>query len=114
MDQIRRFEREFSLISDVYELSEIFMETGCLKPCQFMEYQLARNPLRESGSNITMTLILTSSDITSKKEEILFDLQSFVSEFGGALGLFLGFSFVLAWDGLVTMSGYILKINLTP
>ena len=38
------------------------------------------------------------------KEEILFDFQSFVAEFGGALGLFLGFSFVMVWDWLMTLN----------
>ena len=66
-------------------------------------YNLAIDPLREKGANLSMTLLLSNPDITSKKEEILFDFQCFVAEFGGALGLFLGFSFVMVWDGLQTL-----------
>jgi hypothetical protein len=33
-----------------------------------------------------------------EKEVYLYDVVSFVSEFGGALGLFLGFSFFAFWD----------------
>ena len=36
-----------------------------------------------------------------EKEEKTFPFQSFVAECGGCLGLFLGFSFLLVWDGLL-------------
>ena len=31
-------------------------------------------------------------------EEYLYDERSLLAEFGGALGLFLGFSFYMLWD----------------
>ena len=31
-------------------------------------------------------------------EELIYTWQSFVAEFGGALGLFLGFSLMTVWD----------------
>ena len=40
------------------------------------------------------------SEYFEEKEVYLYDLTSFVSEFGGALGLFLGFSFFSCWDVL--------------
>ena len=33
-----------------------------------------------------------------KTEKWMYPIESFVSEFGGALGLFLGFSFLMIWD----------------
>jgi hypothetical protein len=41
-----------------------------------------------------------NSENFEEKEVFLYGLTSFVSEFGGALGLFLGFSFFSCWDVL--------------
>ena len=38
-------------------------------------------------------------------EELIYPWQSFVAEFGGALGLFLGFSLMTIWDSLYTVLG---------
>ena len=35
----------------------------------------------------------TARKITEKREMILYPFESFIAEFGGALGLFVGFSF---------------------
>ena len=43
---------------------------------------------------------LSSSDILSRTEVELFSFEFFVAEFGGALGLLLGFSYMMFWDGL--------------
>ena len=40
-----------------------------------------------------------------EKEELIYPLQSLVAEVGGALGLFLGFSFIAIWDSLVSFNG---------
>ena len=36
-------------------------------------------------------------------ESLLYSIESLVAEFGGTLGLFLGFSFMALWDGLEVM-----------
>ena len=41
---------------------------------------------------------MASKTITRKNEVWMYPIESFVSEFGGALGLFLGFSFLMIWD----------------
>ena len=33
-----------------------------------------------------------------RREVEVYPLESFISEFGGALGLFVGFSFMMIWD----------------
>ena len=35
------------------------------------------------------------------KMELIYPLSSLVAEFGGILGLFIGFSFMALWDGLM-------------
>ena len=42
--------------------------------------------------------ILASTDILVKTEAYTYPWVSLLAEFGGALGLFLGFSFIMLWD----------------
>ena len=39
--------------------------------------------------------LLASSNVITEEETLIYDMISFVSEFGGSLGLFLGFSFFM-------------------
>ena len=41
---------------------------------------------------------MASKTVTRKKEVWIYPIESLISEFGGALGLFLGFSFMMIWD----------------
>jgi hypothetical protein len=50
------------------------------------------------GEDFGFALSATSSDIVVATEELLFPITSLVAEFGGTLGLFLGFSFMALWD----------------
>ena len=48
-----------------------------------------------------------STDITVKKEDLVYPPVSFISELGGALGLFVGFSFLQIWDWMDVIVGKI-------
>ena len=50
---------------------------------------------RESGLPSSLTI---SKSTEVKTEVLIFPLSSLVAEFGGTLGLFLGFSFMTLWD----------------
>ena len=45
-----------------------------------------------------LTIVLSSTDIAGTKEEEMYPFDLFVAEFGGAMGLLLGFSFIRVWD----------------
>ena len=45
-----------------------------------------------------MTIVLGAKRFMKRKEVEVYPLESFISEFGGALGLFIGFSFMMIWD----------------
>ena len=57
------------------------------------------------GSENKSGLILwnTSPYMLVERESLLYSLESLVAEFGGTLGLFLGFSFMAVWDGVETL-----------
>ena len=44
-------------------------------------------------------------------ESLLYSIESLVAEFGGTLGLFLGFSFMALWDGLEVMVKILEKLT---
>ena len=57
--------------------------------------------MKEKGE-VWFELMLATEKMTVKTETLFYPLRSFIAEVGGALGLFLGFSFVMVVDGLET------------
>ena len=43
-------------------------------------------------------ILLANSEVIEKEEHYIYDFISFISECGGSLGLFLGFSFFMVLD----------------
>ena len=58
-----------------------------------------------------IVLRLSESKVKSKTEKVIYPVESFISEVGGAMGLFLGFSFIMIWDLLVFSTMFCFKIN---
>ena len=57
-----------------------------------------------------MFLISFSTNVlTVLEEQYVYPMDSFIAEVGGALGLFLGFSFITVWDGFVALVSLSLK-----
>ena len=80
---------------------DLIKSTGCSLPCQYKEFKLVGTPVKTDHESVYgFQLGFAKSEYVEEKEVFLYDLTSFVSEFGGALGLFLGFSFFSCWDVL--------------
>ena len=45
----------------------------------------------------------STNTVVVKEEEYLYPMSSFVAEFGGTLGLFVGFSFLTLWEMILCM-----------
>ena len=110
--QYHRYAEEYERLLSL-EKNQLLAESGCVRPCNYMEYsvgmsefqfqfvsinvfQLADNPLFTlSTSNLTVIhIMLSSSTVILEKEEEAFSFQSLVADVGGVLGLFIGFSFL--------------------
>ena len=77
--------------------------TGCLLPCSYTHYSLSDSyPFASNETEFLISYALT--DHLIEEEVLLFPLDSLVSELGGALGLFLGFSFLGAVDAVQTLA----------
>ena len=49
----------------------------------------------------------TSPYLLIEQEKLVYSLESLVAEFGGTLGLFLGFSFMNLWDIVEITAGLV-------
>ena len=82
--------------------------TNCLKPCKYKEYafigELAGSTFK--SEHFTFSLWAVSRETTIKTEHLIYPLSALVAEFGGTLGLFLGFSFMTLWDKFILMKAF--------
>ena len=107
-----------------YEQKIILEKTGCKIPCTHYEYEVVGEPQSgnkemiagDTGYVLQEALIMNllhhflfsssyffgfnfaSTDVSVKKEGLTYPPVSFISELGGSLGLFVGFSFLTLWD----------------
>ena len=99
----------------VMDLSELTERTGCLPPCHYTSYTLPQTPTvhnytRQHHQHTTaVSFIPGRKKITKKTEVRMYPLESLVAEFGGGLGLFLGFSFMNVWELLERIIGFIMN-----
>ena len=99
MDQLTYHEQEYELLADVDETDLIKM-TGCSLPCNYREFKLVGSPKEVDYNNFGFQVSFAKKEVVEEKEALVYEFVSFVSEFGGALGLFLGFSCLSSWDFL--------------
>ena len=82
-------------------LEDILLSTGCRKPCYYKEYKLLSElPSSFATKNFYFALLGVSNDTLIETEVLVYTWTSLVAEFGGTLGLFLGFSALTVWDGM--------------
>ena len=95
----RRYDSILESLSTA-ETREIARITNCMKPCKYKKYIIVGERQRTSfkSDNFTFSLWAVSKNTEVKTEELIYPLSSLVADFGGTLGLFLGFSFMTLWD----------------
>ena len=103
----RRYDSIFKSLSRA-EPREITRITSCKKPCKYKKYVMVGERKRTSfqSDNFTFSLWAVSTNTKVKTEVLIYPLSSLVAEFGGTLGLFLGFSFMALWDE-IKLLGYV-------
>ena len=72
--------------------------SGCINPCVYTEFKLVGNPEVASIGDVGFQMKFAKTEGVEEKEALVYDLISFVAESGGALGLFLGFSFLTLFN----------------
>ena len=101
----RKYEDFYSKFRDS-DQKEVWKITGCKKPCYYKKYSFFGEP-KKTHLNRTKDFLFSffshSNDTRVETETLIYPLSSLVTEFGGVLGLFLGFSFMALWDGFKEM-----------
>ena len=85
----------------ILEQEDVIKTTGCQLPCKYMEYVDVgqKNWEFETENNsLVYGFTFATTQVTIEEEIYFYPFDSFLAEFGGALGMFLGFSFFMVWD----------------
>ena len=66
-------------------------------------FQLVEDPLvlRSEVNMTVLRLMYSSPTIHIEREEEAYPARTLVADLGGALGLFIGFNFLMIWDLLI-------------
>ena len=90
----------FCIFWKTYQINKLlFRYTGCVFPCTYMKYEKSQEPLIVSGEGqASFSISFSTNVVRVQEEQYVYPVDSFIAEFGGALGLFLGFSFIMIWD----------------
>ena len=96
----------------------IMAKTGCKTPCSYKEYKFANPNLKEYSINaddpatsVAFCLWSVSNHTLIEEETLVLSFQSLISDFGGSLGLFLGFSFMTIWDGMKSLILWMMEVK---
>ena len=109
MEQLKHYEAYFDSLYNM-EQKDIFKTSGCSPPCEYREYKVVDTKVKIKGMGL-FGFILASTDILVETEAYTYPWVSLLAEFGGALGLFLGFSFIMVWDVLEWMFSFFISGN---
>jgi len=110
VNQLLRLEEEYLKTWDMRQ-SRLVKHTGCKPPCSYVEYKMASEPIKYKWEGQKFGIKFSTSNALERAEHLMYPLVSFISEFGGALGLFLGFSFNMICDVLEVFLQNCLKKN---
>ena len=100
---IRKFLEKMIYISSADEMI-LQKEFNCIKPCRYTEFKIveeSQNFYRADLNATNVWLTIASPKITVEKEVESYSVTAFVADYGGILGLFVGFNFLMIWDCIV-------------
>ena len=77
---------------------------------RYKHYKIKGKPTT-LGADHGINIAFDSKEIFVETEVKIYPFESFLAEFGGALGLFLGFSFMTIWDGMTGMMISVMELK---
>ena len=92
---------------------ELYEETGCVAKCQRKEWSISKifdNKRHwQNNSQILMLMFYANRRYRLGRQYYTYNFNSYVSDFGGYLGLLLGYSIVSFFDMAQEVSAYFIK-----
>ena len=95
-EQFNQFELLYSSLLNA-EAEVITERTGCKIPCNYKEYKFVESSPNPIPNPQSVAFWAASHKTHIEEEVLIYPFTSLVAEFGGSLGLFLGFSFITIW-----------------
>ena len=97
--QLAQFDQHDNLYIQlaVKDRANIEQTTGCQFPCVYLEYRVGAKAIK-NFNQFGLMIAYGTVETTVLKEFFVYTFFSLVSDFGGSLGLFIGFSFFALWD----------------
>ena len=95
--QFKEFEQIYWELGNA-NADEIVEISGCLNPCQYKEYKFVESSPKMWTEPSFLGFWAATGKTQVEEEVLLYPFTSLVAEFGGSLGLFLGFSFMTIWQ----------------
>ena len=95
----RQFDQfELAYLSLLNANADVISErTGCKLPCNYKEYKFVESSPNPIPNPQSVAFWAASHKTHIEEEVLIYPFTSLVAEFGGSLGLFLGFSFITIW-----------------
>ena len=72
--------------------------TGCKKPCRFNKYFKVHKLVKKLVGNKRSIKIKFENVMIVRNETLMVSTRNLIADMGGAMGLFLGFSFMMIVD----------------
>ena len=95
------------------DASTIFEMTGCLSACEKDKFEVRMSQIKETSWNLTASpdgdvdlwLYISMRDTSYVEEEqyVIYDLNSFIADVGGYMGLLLGSSVLSLFDEIESL-----------
>ena len=63
--------------------------------------KVTQEPTFQPGNYTELYLMFESDSIEVQREEEAYSFLTLVADCGGVLGLFIGFNFIMVWDGMI-------------
>ena len=112
VNKFRKYDHIYELLSNA-ETKEIKQIANCTKPCNYKKYVLVGERKQSSFESeyFIFSIWAVSKNTVVKTEHLIYPISSLVAEFGGTLGIFLGFSFVALWDQIYDLRSVCLALK---
>ena len=95
------------------EEHELYEETGCMAKCRRKEWTISKifndKSDKKNESEIAMYMFYANGRYRMGRQYYTYDFNSYVSDFGGYLGLLLGYSIVSFFDMTQEIFTYFIK-----
>ena len=95
-EQFNQFELLYASLLNA-DTDVITKRTGCKIPCNYKEYKFVESSPNPIPNPQSVAFWAASHKTHIEEEVLIYPFTSLVAEFGGSLGLFLGFSFITIW-----------------